>query len=283
MLQIANAELVVSLLDPAKDQDRQGSRFCWGGYVWQVHDKDGLPLLTGPEWPRPTPSSFNGQGMPEAFRHRTRTGQPLTWEGKRGVGLGIGEMEINSKGEVDVTVPCRWDVTVDGANMVFRTEQQSGNYHYEIHRIITLDGRRLVSSSRLKNLSSQRLVLEWFAHPFFALSDRWIDVEVPAGSQLKENPGFKLEGKTLRLKRRFEHEKDGHMDFLQLPPGAVVEATLSHPQLEYVTFSTDFAPSECVIWANHATFSIEPYQKLSLDAGEEQSWTLRYGFGPRRA
>ncbi len=283
MLQIKNSELAVVLLDPVADRERQGSRYCWGGYIWQVNDHEGNPLFTGPEWPKPNPTAFNGQGLPESFRHRSRTGQPQTWKGNRGVALGIGELALDSKGEVEVTQPCNWTISNDGTNIVFLTGQIAGDYHYELQRTVSLDGRRLISSSRLKNLSSTPLSLEWFAHPFFALTDRLIEADVPSGTTLAENPGFLLQGNQLRSKRRFEHEKDGHMDFLHLPTDAVVDTTLTHPLLSSLTFSTDFAPSECVIWGNHATFSIEPYQRLSLASGEETSWTLRYGFGLRKA
>ena len=69
MLSLANRTLRVELLDPADDAARRGPRYCRGGYIWQVHDQQAGPLLTGPEWPHPTPTPFNGQGLPESFRH----------------------------------------------------------------------------------------------------------------------------------------------------------------------------------------------------------------------
>ena len=80
MLHLANAELTVDLLDPVAEHAHLGPRFCWGGYIWQIHDQHVGDLLTGPEWPKPDPVPRNGQGLPESFRHSTMTGQPLLWD-----------------------------------------------------------------------------------------------------------------------------------------------------------------------------------------------------------
>ncbi len=90
MIQLSNRELTLDLLDPDSDPSRLGTRYCWGGYIWQVHDVRHGPLLTGPEWPEPKPTPFNGQGLPESFRFRTRDERALTWNGREGVHLGGG-------------------------------------------------------------------------------------------------------------------------------------------------------------------------------------------------
>lgn len=280
MFSIENEELIVDLLDPVADRSHLGPRFCWGGYLWQVRSRAAGPLFTGPEWPSPTPLVFNGQGLPEAFRHQTRQGRPLTWKGDRGVALGIGELARNSQGEVVVVTPCEWSITRSASQIHFHTRQRSLGYHYDLVRTVQLTGRTLLSTSQLTHLGDEPLVLEWFAHPFFALTDRLIEVQLPEQTRLNENPGFSLHGRELRLKRRFEHTKDGHMDFLQLPPGQPLEATLSHPALANVQFATDFPPDETVIWGNNVTFSIEPYRQLHLTHGETRTWSLTYRLGP---
>ena len=78
MLAIRDSRLRIELLDPHAVHPAQGSRSCRGGYIWQVHDAQG-PLLSGPEFPQPPPTSCNGQGLPEVFRHADKRGdQPLT-------------------------------------------------------------------------------------------------------------------------------------------------------------------------------------------------------------
>ncbi|MBP7140839.1 MAG: hypothetical protein KBA71_02945 [Opitutaceae bacterium] len=279
MLLIENDELVVDILDPASDHERLGTRYCHGGYVWQVRSRVAGPLFTGPQWPSPTPTTFNGQGLPESFRHHTRGGQPLTWKGDRGIAVGIGELARNASGEIELVAPCTWSATRGPGRLDFHTVHSALDYHYDLVRTVHLADRTLTSTSQLTNLSDVPLELEWFAHPFFALTDRLLDVRLPEGTSLKENPGYTLTGRELRFKRRFEHERDGHMDLLQLPAGAHLAATLSHPVLEHLELSTDFSPSETVIWGNDATFSIEPYRRLQLPHGRTETWSISYRLG----
>lgn|GEM_PF-374175 len=279
MLTLANAHLCLDVLDPVADRARLGPRFCWGGFIWQVHDVVLGPLLTGPEWPAPAPTPFNGQGLPESFRHRTREGRPLTWQGERGVALGAGELALTATGEAAVTAPCAWEIGEFADRLVFSTWHAAAGFSYELTRQIELTDRKIVSRSALTNTSDRRLTLEWFAHPFFALTDGLIHAEVPEGATLPENPGFALADRALTQRRRFAHAKDGHMDYLQLPPGQPLVVRLNHPLLTHISFATNFPPGECVIWGNSNTFSVEPYLALDLAPGETRSWSLRYGFG----
>jgi hypothetical protein len=123
------------------------------------------------------------------------------------------------------------------------------------------------------------LVLQWFAHPFFMLTEDLITADLPPKTSLADNPGFSLFGNRLTQKRRFRDEKDGHFDHLHLTAGKNLEARLSHPALNQIDFSTNFSPDECVIWGNSNTFSIEPYLSLTLAPGEIRQWQLRYDFG----
>lgn len=279
MLSLANDQLHLDLLDPVADRAHLGPRFCWGGYLWQIHDASAGPLLTGPEWPKADPSPFNGQGLPESFRHSTRDGRRHTWVGDRGVALGAG---VLAPGGGTVSEPCAWEIFPSAHEIVFKTTHTALGFHYAITRTIALTGRTVTSTSQLTNLAESPLMLEWFAHPFFALTDRLMEMQVPAGTQLADNPGFSLTDRAFTQKRRFEHEKDGHMDFLRLPAGRALAARLSHPKLTHVDFETSFAPSECIVWGNSNTFSVEPYQTLALMPGEVRGWHLRYTFGDVR-
>jgi hypothetical protein len=278
---ISNRELRIELLDPVADRRRLGPRFCWGGFIWQVTDLRSGPLLTGPEWPKPDPTAWNGQGLPESFRHRTRDGLPHTWSGDRGVALGAGELAVNAAGEVEVTQPCEWTVTPGETQIHFHTRQQAAGFDYSLSRKIELIGRTLISTSELTNHGTAPLTLEWFAHPFFALTDCLIQATLPEGTTLAENPGLAVTGRELTQNRRFDGNR-GHMDSIKLPLGENLVARFSHPQLTHVDFETSFAPDECVIWGNGNTFSIEPYQMLSLASGQTKQWSLRYNFGPAR-
>jgi hypothetical protein len=280
MLHLANAELTVDLIDPATEQARLGPRYCWGGYIWQVHDRSIGTLLTGPEWPALKPEPHNGQGLPESFRHSTTTGEPLLWDGALGLAPGGGALGRDATGNVVVTTPCVWQIEMQPARAVFRTAQTVGRWSYELERTIELRGRQLVSHSRLTNRGATALKLEWFAHPFFALqSDGLQRLTLPEGTQMAENQGYLLTGRELTLHRAFVGLHGGHLEHLTLPAGRPLTVQLTHPRLADVRFATDFVPFKCVLWANGNTLSFEPFLALDLAPGESREWTLTYDFG----
>lgn len=283
MLTLINADLRVDLLDPAAEHAKLGPRFGWGGYIWQIHDNSAGPLLAGPEWPGEHPQPRNGQGLPESFRHSTTEGAPLLWDGVLGLAPGAGALGRDANGAIVVTDPCQWTIETTQDCAVFRTTQTVGNWSYAIERTISLHGRRVQSASRLTNLGTAPLVLEWFAHPFFALeADGKLRAELPAGTTLPENPGFRIDGRKLTFRRAFVGIDDGHLDHLSLPAGAPLIVELTHPRLAWVRFATDFAPFKTVVWANGNTLSLEPFLALDLAPGESREWVLTYEFGPVR-
>jgi hypothetical protein len=283
MIELRNEDLRVTLLDPGQDRHLLGPRFCWGGYVWQVDDAQAGPLLSGPEGAATAPAPFNGHGLPESFRDRTRDGQLLTWHEGVGLAPGVGIVQRDQSGQVAVTDPCHWTLERHPDRIIYHTAQTHGDRGYTLSRMIQLAGRDLLSVTRFSNTGRDALSLQWFAHPFFALNEEGgIDVQVPAGTRLEENPGFALNDRRLTLRRVFHGVEDGHFQPLQLPAGTPLEVRVAHPKLADIHFATSFVPSECPIWANGHTFSIEPYQTLHLEPVETRHWTLRYGFGPAR-
>jgi hypothetical protein len=279
MLSLANAELTVDLIDPAAEHARLGPRFCWGGYIWQVHDREVGTLLTGPEWPKPDPLPHNGQGLPESFRHSTTDGQPLLWNGTTGLAPGAGVLGRDAEGKVVVTTPCRWEIAPQPDRITFRTTQAVAGWAYELERTIELHGRELVSRSRLTNRGTDRLKLEWFAHPFFALeSSGVLTATLAPGVGLPDNPGYALAGRQLTFKRPFVGVDDGCLVHLALPAGRTFAVALTHPKLKSVGFTADLVPFKCVLWANGNTLSFEPFLALDLAPGETREWTLKYDF-----
>ena len=283
MLQLANSDLRVHLIDPATDRAHLGARYCWGGYIWQVDDHRLGALLTGPEWPNADPLPHNGQGLPESFRHSTTSGQPLLWDGPVGLAPGGGALVRDVDDTVRVVDPCRWQIDVQPAHATFHTAQTVDRWSYALERVVALDGRQLRSRTRLTNRGSTPLVLEWFAHPFFALQrDGLLQVTVPEGTHLPENPGYVQSGRKLTLRRAFVGVSDGHLEHLTLAAGEPFAVSVSHPRLSGLRFATDFEPFKCVIWANGNTLSIEPFLALNLAPGESRAWTLGYDFGEPR-
>lgn len=309
MLHLANAHLRLDLLDPSDPADAAhlGPRFCHGGFIWQIHDLDALAstpvaLLSGPEYPSPTPTPFNAQGLPESFRHRTRDGAPLTWDAAaaHGVAIGAGALTSDGSGNVTLTEPCVWTVTSpppsspsasshpssSPAHLIFHTRHSAAGFSYALTRTILLVDRTVTSSTELTNLGDAPLALEWFAHPFWPLTQHQARLALPVGTALPANPGFVISSDgTLTFQRPFVAPTDSQFCLLALPPSASPAPTsapfalsLDHPMLRRVTFSASFVPSECPVWANAHTVSVEPYLALCLAPGETRRWHVCHGF-----
>ena len=98
---------------------------------------------------------------------------------------------------------------------------------------------------------------------------------------MNANVGYELDGDhQLSFKRRFRYRDDGHFEQLIIDADTPLRATLSHPPLKEIIFSTDFVPDTCPIWGNSNTWSIEPYMATELAPGADRAWTLTYEFGP---
>jgi len=284
MLLLRSGGLEAELLDPTNPEERarQGTRYCWGGYVWQVRDgRTGVPLLAGPEWPNATPTPFNGQGLPESFRHAAWPDQvPLTVFHGRGFILGVGDVEPGPDGTPFVAQPCPWEISREEDALRFATRQATLGWECRLERRVSVEGRVLVSATTVANTGPKPLPLHWFAHPFFALTEGRLFCGLPAGYGCEDNPGFEVDAAgRLGFKRRFSGPNDGHFQLLRVPPATPLRALLSHPAIASVTFSTDFTPDLCPVWGNGNTWSIEPYIMTTLAPGEARSWTLRYEFG----
>ncbi|MDI1248574.1 MAG: hypothetical protein PSV13_06790, partial [Lacunisphaera sp.] len=196
---------------------------------------------------------------------------------------GAGALGRDAQGKIIVTAPCTWEIERQPDRVVFRTAQTVGRWSYALERTIELQGRQVRSHSRLTNRGAAPLVLEWFAHPFFALqTDGLQRLTLPEGTSLPDNPGYVLASRELTFRRAFVGEMDGHLEHLGLPAGQPFAAGLAHPGLTGVRFATDFPPFKCVLWANGNTLSLEPFLALHLAPGESRQWTLTYDFGPPR-
>ncbi len=279
MLHLANAALRLDVLDPTSEVDRLGPRFCGGGFIWQIHDLTAGPLLSGPEGPEPHPEPFNGHGLPESFRDRTRSGQTLLWSDNEGLAPGVGRLS-RIDGQVTLIEPCVWHLISAPEALEFRTTHAAAGHRCALTRRIELAGRRVRSTSHITNDGDQPMHFQWFAHPFFALDAHpAITLSVPTASPLAADSGFTHQGDRITPARRYEGKDDGAFALLDLPPDQPLHAHLTHPRLPHgIQFSTTFVPSECPIWINGFTFSIEPYQTLHLAPGATAAWTLTYQF-----
>ncbi|RKX35045.1 MAG: hypothetical protein DRP71_05125 [Verrucomicrobia bacterium] len=276
MLELKNDSLRLEILDPVNDRVRLGTRYCWGGYVWQIHDSLHGPLLSGPEYPSEPEDVFNGQGIPEVLRHSVLlSGELLTIEkGKGGLIVGVGQVD---KG-MEVTRPCTWKFKQSASSITFATGDAAHGWGYDLTRRLELDGRRLVSRTSIRNTGRRTLPIHWFAHPFFPLTDGTLVCQLHFPATMPENPGYTLEDGFIRFRKPFRTFEENEFVMLEIEPDRLFDTTLSHPALEAIRITGDFAPARLPIWANGNTFSIEPYVQRSLEPGEETDWSLTYEF-----
>jgi hypothetical protein len=192
----------------------------------------------------------------------------------------VGTLGRDAEGNVVITAPCTWHIDAGPERMEFRSHHRAAGYDAELTRTLTLEGRTLRSASRLTNHGDGPMELEWFVHPFFALDDKGLfSATLPASAQLPADSGFDLVDSKLSGSRRYIGKDDGAFALLEGVTGTPLAVNIAHPALASgIDFSTDFALSECPIWVNGFTFSIEPYQRITLAPGESHDWALLYGF-----
>lgn len=282
MLHLSHSSLRVDVLDPANPAERRhlGTRYCWGGYIWNVHAPGAGPLLTGPEWPESSPSPFNGQGLPESFRHAPLNSREfLTIEQGRGFIVGVGDVTLDATGAPVISTPCEWNLRATAGALEFTTRQAGLGWAVGLRRTLRLEQNELTSATEVTCAGERPLPLQWFAHPFFPWTDDPKGCVLPAGTRMEENPGYEVDATgRLRFKRRFVGTHDGHFQLVELPAGTRLHATFPVPHFGAMSFETDFAPDLCPMWGNGNTWSIEPYILTHLAPGQTRRWTLRYGF-----
>lgn len=281
MLQLVNSELRVALLDPCEDTTRLGSRYCSGGYVYQVTDMVLGDLLSGPAFPEPFPSPFDGQGLPEVFETALN---PEALPGENVEVLGVGAVLRESPGPFHVrhnpTVSDRveWKVEQGPGSFFFRTERPFGGWRYRLSRGVRLDGRTLHSETTLENLGARELPLRWFSHPFFPFLEGERACTFSRKIQVPENPGFSPQGETGVLLNPGHDWDAGCFQPLDMEWGIPLEAKVDHPKTGGIHVECDFPLAWLPVWANDRTFSFEPYLQCRLGAQESFTWAMRYHF-----
>ena len=276
MLELQNESLRLEILDPVADRVRLGNRFCWGGYVWQIHDSLHGSLLSGPEYPAEPADVFNGQGIPEILRHSVLlSGEPLTIEKGRG-GLIIGVGQVNDR--MAITKPCAWEIACSDRSVSFAAADAALGWGYELSRQLRLEGRSLTSGTTIRNTGTRTLPVHWFAHPFLPLNDGTLVCQLHFPATMTENPGFTLEDGFIRFRKPFRTFEENEFVLLGIEPGTPFDVTLSHPTLDAIRIHGDFTLARLPVWANGNTFSIEPSIHRSLEPGEFTAWSLTYEF-----
>lgn len=281
MIFIENAELTVTLLEPARDAARLGSRYCSGGYVWQVADAKRGELLSGPCFPE-EPPPFDGQGLPEVFE--TALGADTARVGDDVWVIGVGCVRRESpvrpfhvRDNPTVVERTTWSVEQCERSVTMRSRESFHDFSLELARTVSLEGRTLRSTTALRNAGERALPVRWFAHPFFP----WAQTECFRASlecELPENPGFSLNARGF-VERRAEHDwARGCYVVPRVALGGELAVTQKHPALGEVLVTCRFPLAWLALWGNERTVSIEPFHATVLEPGGSSTWSVEYRF-----
>jgi hypothetical protein len=285
MLHIEGSGLRVSLLDPAADQARLGSRYCSGGYIWQVTDSQKGDLLSGPAYPA-EPPPFDGQGLPEVFeialgQHRAKVGEDVYV-------IGVGRVKRESpvkpfhvRDNRKTSEYAAWKVESGNTEVTMTSEQSFQEWALKIIRKVSLEGRTVVSATSVINRGGVDLPLRWFAHPFFphaGLECFGFSREATFAAYVPEAGGFQWNARGF-VERKASHDwKKGCYQLLSLPFGFPVDVYQRHPLLGEIKVECRFPLAWLPIWGNERTISFEPYHHTVVTPGGMAEWSMRYNF-----
>ncbi len=286
MLSLSNDQIDVSILDPVEDQVRLGSRYCTGGYVYDVSDRRLGVITSGPGYPDEVyPPVFDGQGLPEAFPSPLWPGvesappdsrpSPGTTMLVIGVGL-VQATEPAQIREMPVQEFCGWKITRSESTVLMETRQAFAGWALELTRELTLINRTLISATRLANVGQDAIRFLWFPHPFFP-NPRGECCKFNLAVTFPDNPGYEMLGNGF-IQTKLDHSWDrrGHFQALQFSPGERLVALQRHPKLGLVVATCSYSPTFFPIWGNRNCFSFEPYLEQTVAPGADARWSITY-------
>lgn len=271
MYSLRNELLTVDILDPVADQERFGTRYCTGGYIFQITDARHGPLLTGPTFP----ASFNwfdGQGIPDSFNLRPLRAPTATEPQALVVGVGLCDLAQNTVQEY-----CSWEVVSEASAIQLRTEQRYAGFGVELERTVTLSARTVRSATRVVNAGAQALPLAWFPHPFYPQPADDELCRLSVAPAMPDNQGYLIAPSGF-ISRKAWPSQSGFYQALEHAAQAPLTVLQRHPKLGLVGATTSYVPGFFPIWGNAHTFSWEPFWERTLAPGQVAAWWIDYDF-----
>ncbi|MDZ7269628.1 MAG: hypothetical protein ONB48_20265 [candidate division KSB1 bacterium] len=283
MYQLHNAQLTVDLLDPVADRARLGPRYCVGGYVFQVKDHRGRPLLSGPEYPSPAPTGTGGQGLPEVFQFTLYNEERELEDRKLIIGVGLvdkirPELPYHLFTNAQTVAYADWQVEQTGTSLRMTTVQTFKQWSFRLVREVRLENKSLSSSTLLYNTGNTPLPFRWFAHPFFPLVDAGRCCQLAGLTTLPENPGFRLEADGFIVMNPEYNWPEGCYVKFETLNGKPLNARQAHDLCGELRVTGNFPLSDLALWANERTFSFEPFYQRTVPPQQETAWTIVYHF-----
>jgi hypothetical protein len=283
MFKLQNKRLIIDIVDPIADKRLLGSRYCTGGYIFQVKDKVKGDLLAGPTFPEGGFNTFDGQGAPEVFV--TALHEDTAQVGENVCVLGVGLVKRTSpkkpfhvRDNPEVVEFVSWDVDHASGSITMRCRHAFDKWHILLVRSVSLVRGTIVSHTTLFNNGNAPCPLKWFPHPFFSFPKHHVACRFGFPISIPDNAGYFLNSRGfLEMKPGCDWKK-GLYQPLTVDQPATFSAELEHPLINKVTVMCDYVPSFLPVWANNRTFSFEPYLERLVKSGEEFSWKIEYLF-----
>jgi hypothetical protein len=281
---LSNNYLTVQILDPEKNRDLLGSRYCTGGYIHQIIDAKIGNLLSGPGFPDPDVDVFDGQGAPEVFTASPNSERAKVGDDVLVIGVGFvtrtSDIEpFHSRNNPHVREFCTWNTIHQlPDSLCMQTTQCIDKITLTLTRIITLNNRSVTSATVLKNSIAFPIPLQWFAHPFFP---------VPANNrlhsflhelELPENSGYMLDNNGFIVRNTTHDWEKGLYQLITLKNNELLHAQQFHNDLGTVKIHGDFSPDALAIWGNDKTCSFEPFIMQQIKPQQTCSWSITYSF-----
>jgi hypothetical protein len=271
MYTLTSDTLEVQILDPVADQERFGTRYCTGGYIFQVIDARQGELLTGPTYPESF-NWFDGQGIPDAFNLG-----PLRdpdGSGTLALILGVGICDLASDQVVDF---CEWDVEAAPNGIQMKTTHDYGGFVMSIERSVSLRGRTIHSATRVHNGGTRLTPIRWFPHPFYPqpATDELCRFNLPVSMPF--NQGYTITESGFVARAAWPDQK-GFYQALDHDGRAPLTVLQRHPILGLVAAICSYTPTFFPIWGNQHTFSWEPFYERTLAPGQSTNWSIAYLF-----
>jgi hypothetical protein len=286
MFILKNNELQVEIIDPKKDSKLLGSRYCTGGYIFQVKDLEKGNLFSGPQYPNPHFDVFHGQGAPEVFTGALNQEDVETNEDAYVIGVGrvIRTSEKKPFHVVDnpnVREFCKWEINENARSencLEMRSICRFNRWNFIINKRVTLNHRNVVSITKICNTCKENIPIRWFAHPFFPIPNNSIVCKFSFQFDLNENGGYFINKAGFIEMRPENNWKKGLYQKILFNQKENLSVIQNHPLLGKIAIHCDYVPESIAIWANDLTFSFEPFYENIIKGGCEQSWSIKYCF-----
>lgn len=272
MLTLQNDSLTVTLLDPNADRERFGTRYCTGGYIFQIEDAQHGPVLSGPTYPDSF-NTFDGQGIPDAFNRCPLFGDDNDLTNALVPGIGVCDLKADS-----VTEFADWDVEESKTDVNFRTRHTFENYDFRIRRTVSLHGRTVRSVISVANDGRPQVPIRWFPHPFYPHPDTDVLCKLNTPVTIADDvDGYRMGDDGYIHRKGWPWSTDYYLA-LDHPADRPLIILQRHPALGQVAALCSYVPALLPIWGNTITFSFEPYFEQTVSAGQTVTWSIDYEF-----